>query len=55
MREEKEVPCAEDPNPWRIFEDNARVMPKGEFSALVERANEDQKPAAAIKPKTRER
>jgi hypothetical protein len=55
MCEEKEMPCAEDPNPWRIFEDNARVMPKGEFAALVERAKEDQKPAPAIEPKTKER
>ena len=55
MREEKLVPANEDPNPWRIFEDNARVMPKGEFAALVERAKEDQKPAPAIEPKTKER
>jgi len=26
MREEKLVPANEDPNPWRIFEDNALYM-----------------------------
>lgn len=55
MQDEKLVPANEDPNPWRIFEDNARVMPKGEFTALVERAKVDQKPAATIEPKTKER
>ena len=55
MCDEKLVPANEDSNPWRIFEDNARVMPKGEFAALVERAKEDQKPAPAIEPKTKER
>jgi len=55
MREEKLVPANEDPNPWRIFEENAAVMPPKEFSALIKRAKEDQKPAPAIEPKTKER